>query len=122
MHAPELTDIPPDLPAGPHREALALANAATFSATELEAYRKVMDEIQQAREYGEEKEAKGYAKGKTDGFTEAKAAAVLAILAARGLAVSNEARTRIEACTDVATLDRWITRALTAAESEELFA
>ncbi|NOT63531.1 MAG: Rpn family recombination-promoting nuclease/putative transposase [Acidobacteria bacterium] len=122
VHAPELTEVPPDLPAGPHREALALANAATFSATELEAYRKVMDEIQQAREYGEAKEAKGYAQGETAGLTAAKTAAVLAILAARGVGMSEADRARIAACTDVATLDRWIRRAATATASEELFA
>ena len=130
VYAPELTDIPPDLPAGPHREALALANEASFSPMELEAYRKVMDEIQQAREYGEEKEAKGFARGKTVGFAEgetagitaAKTGAVLAILAARGLAVNDAAHTRIATCTDVATLDRWIARAATAGSVEELFA
>jgi predicted transposase/invertase (TIGR01784 family) len=118
VHAPELTEVPTDLPSGPYREALALANEATFSQTEMDAYRKVMDEIQQAREYGEAKEAEGFAKGETA----AKAAAVLAILSARGLSVSGEARARIEACADVGILDRWITRAAMAASSEEIFA
>jgi hypothetical protein len=100
----------------------------------MEAYRKVMDEIQQAREYGEAKEAEGFAKGETAGFakgetagfakgeTAAKAAAVLAILSARKLTVSDETRARIEACADGAILDRWITRAAMAASSEEIFA
>ncbi len=118
VHAPELAEVPIDLPPGPHREALALANEATFSQTEMEAYRKVMDEIQQAREYGEMKEAEGFAKGETA----AKAAAVLAILSARGLVASDEARARIAACADVGMLARWITRAATAASSEEIFA
>jgi hypothetical protein len=52
VHAPELTSVPADLPPGPYREAVELANEATFTLGELEAYRKVMDEIQQAREYG----------------------------------------------------------------------
>src|SRR5277367_5925910 len=46
VHAPELTEMPPDLPPGPHREALELANQTTFSRAELDAYQKVMDEIQ----------------------------------------------------------------------------
>jgi predicted transposase/invertase (TIGR01784 family) len=114
VHAPELTEVPADLPPGLHRDALELANEATFSQAELDAYRKVMDEIQQAREYGDAKEAEGFAKG--------KAAAVLAVLSARGVSVSNEIRSRIEACVDVAMLDRWISRAATAASSEEVFA
>ncbi len=116
VHAPELTEVPADLPPGPHREALALANAATFSLTELDAYRKVMDEIQQAREYGEAKRVEGKLEGKAEG----KAEALLAVLAARGIAAAGEARARIEACRDVATLDRWITRAVTADSVEEV--
>jgi PD-(D/E)XK nuclease-like transposase len=50
VHAPELTEVPADLPPGPHREALELANEASFSADEREAYRRVIDESQQARE------------------------------------------------------------------------
>ena len=114
VHAPELTEVPADLPPGPHREALELANEATFTQGELEAYRKVMDEIQQAREYGAAQRAEGGAKAKVD--------AVFIVLSARGLPVTSEARARIEACTDVATLDRWISRAATVSSTEEVFA
>jgi len=58
VHAPELTEIPSDLPPGPYRDAVELANEATFTSLELDAYQRVMDEIQQAREYGEAKEAR----------------------------------------------------------------
>jgi hypothetical protein len=126
VHAPELTEVPADLPPGPYREALALANEATFTPAELDAYRKVMDEIQQAREYGAaqraEGDAAGFARGESAGIAKGKAAAVLAVLSARGLPVSSEARARIEACTDVAVLDRWISRAATVASTEEVFA
>ena len=130
VHAPELTEVPADLPAGPYREALELANEATFTRGELDAYRKVMDEIQQAREYGAaqraegkaEGEARGEARGEAKGIAKGKADAVLAVLTARGLLVSDEARARIEACTDVATLDRWIARAATVSSTEEVFA
>jgi len=114
VHAPELTDIPDDLPPGPYREALDLANQATFTQTELEAYRKAMDEIQQARDYGADKEAEGLAKGVVR--------ALLTILGARGIPVSTEARARIDACKDNATLDRWIVRATTAASVEDVLA
>jgi hypothetical protein len=43
-----LTEVPADLPPGPHREALELANEATFTQTELDAYRKVMEWIASA--------------------------------------------------------------------------
>jgi hypothetical protein len=138
VHAPELTEVPADLPPGPYRAALELANEATFTRSELDAYRKVMDEIQQAREYGAAQRAegeatgfaKGEAKGKADGvaegkaagIAEGKAAAILAVLSARGVPVSNEARARIEACTDVAMLDRWISRAATVSSIDEVFA
>jgi hypothetical protein len=126
VHAPELTEVPADLPPGPYREALELANEATFTPAEFEAYRKVMDEIQQAREYGAaqraEGEAAGFATGKAAGIAEGKAAAILAVLSARGVPVSNEARARIEACMDVAMLDLWISRAATASSTAEMFA
>jgi PD-(D/E)XK nuclease family transposase len=115
VHAPELTEVPADLP-DPYREAVELANEATFTQAELDAYRKVMDEIQQAREYG----AAQRAEGETAGFVKGKAAAVFAILAARNIDVSAEIRAHIEACTDVVTLDGWITRAITTVSAEEL--
>jgi hypothetical protein len=114
VHAPELTAVPADLPPGPHREALELANEASFTQAELDAYRKVMDEIQQAREYGAAQRAEGKVEGKAE--------AVLGILAARAIPVSNESRARIEACRDPATLDRWIARAITAVSAEEAIA
>ncbi len=130
VHAPELTEVPADLPPGPYRAALELANEATFTPAEFEAYRKVMDEIQQAREYGAAQRAEGVVEGKAAGVVEGKAAgvvegkvaAVLAVLSARGLPVSNEVRARIETCTDVAMLDLWISRAATASSIDEVFA
>ncbi|MFT3776044.1 MAG: hypothetical protein QM820_62665 [Minicystis sp.] len=71
---------------------------------------------QWAREYGEAKEAEGFA----EGFARGLARAILALLAARGLSVSPEARARIEACKDAATLERWIAGAATAASVEAI--
>ena len=53
----------------------------------------------------------GKIEGKTEGKTEGKAEAVLALLAARGLTVSDALRRRVLACADLATLERWIVRA-----------
>jgi hypothetical protein len=118
VHTPELTEVPSDLPPGPYREAVELANEATFTQAELDAYRKVMDEIQQARDYGAAQRAEGRAEGETAG----QARAILALLAARGVAVSQEVRAHIEACKDAAALDRWIVRAATAGSAEEVIA
>jgi hypothetical protein len=57
-----------------------------------------------------------------EGRAESKIAAILAVLAARGIAVTGQARARIEACKDLVTLDRWVARAATAASAEDVFA
>jgi hypothetical protein len=46
VHAPELTEVPAELPPGPYREALELANESTFTQEERDAYQKVIDEIE----------------------------------------------------------------------------
>jgi hypothetical protein len=97
-----------DLPPGPHRAAVELANEASFTELELEAYRKVMDEIQQAREYGEAKRAEGLAEGEIKG----KRDTLLRLLARASVKLTENDRARIEACTDVATLDRWVDNVL----------
>ena len=81
-------------------------------------YRRVMDKIQQLRDYGAAQRAEGFAKGETAG----QARTILTILGARGIAVGSETRARIEACTDAATLDHWAVRAVTAASAEEVIA
>jgi hypothetical protein len=84
-----------------------------------------MDEIQQARDYGAMKEAEGLAKGVAEGLAmgiASLARALLAVLGARGITVSPEARARIDACKDNATLERWIVHAATAGSVEEVLA
>ncbi len=67
-------------------------------------------------------EAEGRALGKAEGKAEGKAAgearALLRVFAARGLVLTDTHRVRIESCTDLATLDRWLERAVTAASVE----
>jgi hypothetical protein len=60
------------------------------------------------------------AEGEARGEARGKARAVLAVLAARGLAVSDEIRSRVLACTDLSTLDRWIARAATASTADDV--
>ncbi len=116
VHAPELTEVPADLTPGPFGEALELANQARFTMAELDAYQKTRDEIRQVLEISKARWVEGRVEGKVEGKVEA----ILAVLAARGVAVGQEARARIEACKDAATLDRWIVRAVTAASAEEI--
>ena len=111
VHGPELTRVPPELPEGPHREAVVLANEATFTQLELEAYRKVMDEIQQARDYGETKRAEGHeaglAEGHKSGLADGKRDTLLRLLKRAGIEPTDADLARIRACNDVAILDRW---------------
>ncbi len=65
--------------------------------------------------------ARGRADGEARGRAEGEARGVLAFLDARGLAVSDANRARILGCTDLATLDRWVRRAVTVCAVDELF-
>jgi len=51
-----------------------------------------------------------------------KAAALFAVLGARGIAVDDTGRASVLACRDLATLDRWIIRAVTAPTLDAVFA
>jgi hypothetical protein len=118
VHAPELTEVPADLKPGPFGEALELANEAKFTVAELQAYERARDEIRQVLDIAEAR----WTEGKAEGETLALTRAILALLAARGISVSVEARARIEACKDVSTLDRWVILAATARSVEEVIA
>jgi hypothetical protein len=48
--------------------------------------------------------------------------ALLTVITARGIPLGDDDRARIEACADVAALDTWLTRAVRAATSAEIFA
>jgi hypothetical protein len=71
-----------------------------------------MDEIQQAREYGAAQRAEGKAEGKAE--------AIVAILTARGIPLDDARRARITGCSDAATLDRWLVRAISASSVEDV--
>lgn len=65
---------------------------------------------------------RGKAEGEAEGEAKGEAKALLVILRRRGVAVTSDQQHRILACTDVATLDRWLDRAFSVASAEELFA
>jgi hypothetical protein len=56
------------------------------------------------------------------GIAEGEAEAVLRLLAARGLALSQEQRDRVTSCTDPTQLDLWFDRAVTAGTAAGVFA
>lgn len=66
-------------------------------------------------------EAKGRVEGRAEGSAAAKAEAVLTVLEARGLAVTEAQRERISGCHDLAQLQTWIARAATIESAGELF-
>jgi predicted transposase YdaD len=63
--------------------------------------------------------AEGRAEGEVSGRAKGRAEALLALLAARSLSVSPEMRERIMSCTDLATLDKWLVRAVSAQSAAE---
>jgi hypothetical protein len=66
------------------------------------------------RSYAEELIEQGRQQGFEQGLRQACAESVLRLLTVRGVHVGDEAQQRILACTDMATLDRWFDRALSA--------
>lgn len=70
----------------------------------------------------EEGRAEGKAEGKAEGRLTGRAEALLRVLAARGLALSEAQRARVEQERDLGRLDRWLERALSAADAGQLFA
>ena len=67
-------------------------------------------------------QAQGRVEGKAEGKAEGEADALLTVLAARGIAVSDSIRERIIGCRDLPQLKMWITKAVTANTADELFA
>ncbi|MBX3234401.1 MAG: Rpn family recombination-promoting nuclease/putative transposase [Labilithrix sp.] len=65
--------------------------------------------------------ARAHKRGEIEGKIEGKIEAILAVLAARGLSVAEEARVRIATEKDPVVLDRWLTRAVIVTDVAELF-
>jgi hypothetical protein len=74
---------------------------------------------QEGRAEGREE---GREEGRAEGQAEARAEYIVRILDRRGIRVPQEAREQILSCTDIATLDSWLDRALTAVAVSDLFA
>jgi hypothetical protein len=63
----------------------------------------------------------GRAEGLAEGEAKGEAKAVLAVLEARGIAVSEQIRARILHCTDLALLEEWVRRSATVTAPGDLF-
>ena len=63
----------------------------------------------------------GAAEGKAEGIAEGLARAILRVLGSRGLSPTPAQRELIESCDDVAQLDTWCDRALTATTVSMVF-
>jgi hypothetical protein len=66
--------------------------------------------------------AQGEAEGKAKGLLQRSAEAILAVLEARGIAVSAAERQKIRRCRDLERLDRWLRRAALASSAGEVTA
>ena len=73
-----------------------------------------------ARRYVAQGKAEGREEGMAEGRVEGRAHSLLAVLAARGLEVPEDVRARIVACPDVARLDTWLARAVSAVSAAEV--
>ena len=82
-----------------------------------EAASKVFEMHPQGAQFFDESLQKSYERGRAT----TTSAAVLAVLEARGLAVSDAQRERITITTDLETLDRWVRRTATVSSTDELF-
>jgi hypothetical protein len=60
-------------------------------------------------------------KANEEGRVEGARQALALVLEARGIALSEAGRARVDACSDIATLDRWVARAATVSSETELF-
>jgi hypothetical protein len=85
------------------------------------ALRRVLDSFMQPRRaealmrtMAEILREQGWVKGLAEGEAKGLAKALLRLLASRGVHVDESSRQRIQACTDTATLERWLDQALSA--------
>ena len=87
-----------------------------------EAERATLTNLLQRRGYADLDSVlvQGREQGRAEGIAEGRAASVIAVLEARGLAVSTAVRRRVAECTDPAELDRLVRRAATVDDAAAL--
>lgn len=72
-------------------------------------------------EYQSDMMKKPFEEGRTEGRTQALQKAIVDVLAARAIALSDEGRRRVTGCTDAEMLQRWVVRAAVAASEADLW-
>jgi predicted transposase/invertase (TIGR01784 family) len=114
--AKNLDVVPPALSERPFRDALDVARKANFSPEEWEAYERAkmaeQDALGALTVAHEEGREEGHKSGLVEGKLEGKREMLLRLLTRAGIALSDDDRSRIQACTDAARLDRWVENVL----------
>jgi predicted transposase/invertase (TIGR01784 family) len=133
--AGNLEILPEALSEHPFKDALEAARVARFTEEEWDAYIRagmaIQDErgalslaLKQGLEQGlEQGLARGLAQGKQEGRLEGKLEtlreSIRKLLSLRGLPMGPPEQTRLQACTDLATLERWFAQVLSAGSASE---
>jgi hypothetical protein len=86
-----------------------------------DAARQILETIMKTGEYEKTFVDRIRDDGKAEGKAEGKADSVLKLLERRHLVPSQEQRQRVASCTDIAQLDLWFDRAVTASTATEVF-
>jgi len=118
--AKNLDVVPPALADRPFRDALEVARTATFSPEEWEAYERAKMAEQDARGALTIARQEGLAEGHKSGLVAGKRTTLLRLLARAGLLLTEADHTRIAACDDPTTLDRWCENVLGATTAAEV--
>jgi flagellar biosynthesis/type III secretory pathway protein FliH len=87
-----------------------------------DAARKALAMEPQIEKFFSEAHRRSYDLGKAEGEARGEAKALMMILKRRGMAITDEQQRHIVACTDLATLDRWLDRAFSVTPVDELLA
>jgi hypothetical protein len=86
-----------------------------------EAARAILEGLMMTTEYRDEFIERHVDVGRAEGAIEAKITALLKVLSSQNLHPTKKQLSRVAACRDVTTLDRWFDRSLTAATAAEVF-
>src|SRR5580692_9583758 len=108
LEAKNLEVVPPALSEGPFREALEIARKSTFTEAELLEYDRAKMAEQDERGRIAFAHRQGEHKGEIRGEIKARRATLLRLLERAGITIADAERAGIEACTDMATLDKWL--------------
>jgi hypothetical protein len=87
-----------------------------------DAARQILEAMMTTSEYEKTLAERIHDQGMAEGEAKGEAKALLRLLAARGLALSEAQRNQVVSCTDPADLDLWFDRAVTAGTVAEVFA